>query len=77
MTAQELETMYENKRRFVEKLSEALIMIERFGLSEIVYSRRDNHEIIEITFKDGFRRNLDVTGDSEYAIILDIHRTLG
>ncbi len=77
MTAQEIESVYENKRRFVEKLGEALKTVERFGLSGIIYSRSGNDEIIEVTFKCGFKRYLNVTGNSEYAIISDIHRALG
>lgn len=69
--------IYENKRRFVEKLREALIMVDRFDIADIVYSRMNSKEIIEVTYNSGYTKKLNVTGDSEYAIIIDISRVLG
>ena len=68
----------ENKKDFVNDFGELLSKYAyRLNIKSMRYFTGENgSEFIEISFNDGFQKNLSVTGDSILAIVHDIYLKL-
>ncbi|MDE5854051.1 MAG: hypothetical protein K2H19_03210 [Ruminococcus sp.] len=65
-----------NKKKFIEKLGEILMMYSREKVTELKYIKEDSREYAEITYTNGSSKYVNITGDSCIAIMKDISRAL-
>jgi hypothetical protein len=69
---------YEKKAIFVKGLAAALNLAPRIGVRNLTYSvDAKQKETVEVEFDNGFYRRVDVTADSELAVLDDIRKVLG
>lgn len=67
----------EKKREFIKALGDILREYSRENINYISYVRVNNcGEYVVITFKNGYRKQIDITGDSCAAVLHDIYRVL-
>lgn len=66
----------ENKEKFIDKLSDILIMYSREAIRELKYIKKDLREYTEITYINGDKTYIDITGDSCIAIMSDIYKAM-
>lgn len=66
----------ENKREFIKALGVALRDYSRENVDYIDYVMNDCGEYAVITFKNGHREQVNITGDSCAAIFHEIYRVL-
>lgn len=65
----------ENKENIVNKLKELLMETEAgSNIADMVLS--GDYDKVTIIFREGGSREVDVTGDSGYAIIMDVMKAL-
>jgi len=69
---------YRNKAEFVRKLGELLNehTNHRTGVVEMIYQNNNDFETVQIIFDNGYSRTVNVTGDSEIAIMYDVYKCL-
>jgi hypothetical protein len=69
---------YRNKAEFVRKLGELLNehTNHRTGVVEMIYQNNNDFETVQIIFDNGNSRTVNVTGDSELAIMYDVYKYL-
>lgn len=69
-------TVFEKKKEFVEGPLSACMVEANIGVDHLMYSAESEGgmEIVTICYDDGWTRKVDVTGDSNLAIIKDISR---
>lgn len=66
----------EKKREFIEALGDILREYSRENVDYIDYVMNDCGEYAVITFKNGYRKQVNITGDSCAAVLHDIYRVL-
>lgn len=66
----------ENKTKFVDQLGILLLMYSREKIKKLEYIRKDETELVEITYINRHKRCIDITGDSYIAIMSDIYKAL-
>lgn len=70
--------IFEKKKEFVEGTLSACMVEANIGVDHLMYSAESEGgmEIVTICYDDGWTRKVDVTGDSNLAIIKDISRRI-
>lgn len=69
---------YTNKVNFVNELGRLLNIYtnHRTGVVELIYNNNNGYETVEIVFDNGNTRTINVTYDSELAIMNDVYHAL-
>lgn len=69
MTSWEMEEMYSSKEEFIKRLQLAIKFDKRSGIDVINYHRnfQGYPEVVEVVFDTGFKRYINVTGNSNQA----------
>ena len=66
----------ENKKKFVKKLGVILMMYSREKVKKFEYVRKEDEEFVCITYMNGYKKYVNVWGDSCIAIMSDIYKTM-
>ena len=67
----------DSKRAFVTNyLAPLLVNADRSGIASVEYFANDGGEYVVATMSSGRQREINVTGDSETALIKDVIRAL-
>ena len=66
----------ENKKEFVEKLGTILIMYSREKITKLEYINANGEELVRITFTNGYKKYVNIWGDSCIAVMNDIYKAL-
>ena len=66
----------EDKKKFVEKLGEILIMYSREKITKLEYINANGEELVRITHVNGRKQYINVWGDSCVAIMNDVYKAL-
>lgn len=69
---------YMNKAEFVSKLGKLLNehTNHRTGVVELIYNNNNGYETVKIVFDNGYTSTINVTCDSELAIMYDVCNAL-
>lgn len=69
---------YRNKAEFVSKLGKLLNehTNHRTGVVELIYNNNNDYETVKIVFDNGYTSTINVTCDSELAIMYDVCNAL-
>ena len=62
----------EEKKAFVEEELQWMIQKINKDVYELVYKESHEGETVKIVFKDGYQRNINVSGDSLQALTEDV-----
>lgn len=65
----------ENKKRFVEELGTILLMYSKEKVNELKYIRDGSDEFVEIICV-GYKKRINITGDSCIAIMNDVYKAI-
>ena len=66
----------ENKKKFVEKLGAILMMYSREEVKKFEYVRKEDEEFVCITYINGYKKYVNIWGDSCIAIMSDIYKAM-
>ena len=66
----------ENKKKFIEGLGTLLLMYSREEVEKLEYIRKDAEELVCITHVNGYKKYVNVWGDSCIAIMKDIYKAM-
>ena len=66
----------ENKKKFIEELGVLLLMYSREEVEKLEYINRDSEELVRITYTNGYKKYVNVWGDSCIAIMSDIYKAM-
>jgi hypothetical protein len=67
----------ENKATFVTALGELINKHTRLSVDHTEYVTDNyNREYVRITYNNGYTKDIDITADSNIAIMLDVAKTL-
>jgi len=66
----------ENKKKFIEELGALLMMYSRKGVEKLEYIRKGQCEFVEIVYTNGYKKYINITGDSCIAIMHDVYHAL-
>lgn len=64
-----------NFSEFINSLEQTLVFMN-IGIWDILYFADGYHEKIVIKFDDGSKKEVNVSGDSNYAMVLDVMKAL-
>ncbi len=66
----------ENKKKFIEGLGTLLMMYSRENVEKLEYIKKDSEELVCITYVNGYKKYVNVCGDSCIAIMKDIYKAM-
>ncbi len=66
----------ENKKKFVEGLGKILVMYSREDVEKLEYIRKDSEESVCITYTNGYKKYVNIWGDSCIAIMSDVYKAM-
>lgn len=66
----------ENKKKFIEELGKLLMMYSREEVEKLEYIRKDLEEFVCITYMNGYKKYVNVWGDSCIAIMSDVYKAM-
>ena len=66
----------ENKERFIDKLGVILMLYSREKVIKLEYIKENSRECVEITYTNGYKKYVDITGDSCIAIMSDVYKAM-
>lgn len=68
--------MLENKEKFVEELGRILMMYSREEVEKLEYIKKDSEEFVCITYMNGYKKYVNVWGDSCIAVMSDVYKAM-
>ncbi|MCM1315096.1 MAG: hypothetical protein NC205_09580 [Prevotella sp.] len=66
----------ENKKKFIEGLGTLLLMYSRENVEKLEYIKKDSEELACITYVNGYKKYVNIWGDSCIAIMKDIYKAM-
>lgn len=66
----------ENKQKFVEELGRILMMYSREEVEKLEYIRKNSEEFVCIVYMNGYKKYVNIWGDSCIAIMNDIYKAI-
>ena len=66
----------ENKKKFVEDFGVLLMMYSREDVEKLEYIKKDSEEFVCITYTNGYKKYVNIRGDSCIAIMSDIYKAM-
>lgn len=66
----------ENKKKFVEKLGVILMMYSGEDVKKFEYVRKETEEFVCITYINGYKKYVNIWGDSCIAIMSDVYKAM-
>lgn len=66
----------ENKQKFIEELGKILMMYSREEVERLEYVREDDKEFACITYMNGYKKYVNIWGDSCIAIMSDVYKAM-
>ncbi|MCM1316391.1 MAG: hypothetical protein NC244_13590 [Alistipes senegalensis] len=66
----------ENKKKFIEGLGTILMMYSRENVEKLEYIKKDSEELVCITYNNGYKKYVNIWGDSCIAIISDVYKAM-
>ena len=66
----------ENKKKFIEKLGRILMMYSREEVEKLEYIKKDEEELVCITYMNGYKKYVNIWGDSCIAIMSDVYKAM-
>jgi len=66
----------ENKKKFIEELGVLLMMYSREEVEKFEYIREDFEELVCITYTNGYKKYVNIFGDSCIAVMSDVYKAM-
>ena len=66
----------ENKEKFIEELGRILMMYSREEIEKLEYIMKDSEEFVCIIYMNGYKKYVNVWGDSCIAIMSDVYKAM-
>ncbi len=66
----------ENKEKFIEELGVLLMMYSREEVEKFEYIREDSEELVCITYTNGYKKYVNIWGDSCIAVMSDVYKAM-
>lgn len=66
----------ENKKKFIEELGRILVMYSREEVEKLEYIRKDSEEFVCIIYMNGYKKYVNIWGDSCIAIMSDVYKAM-
>ncbi len=66
----------ENKKKFIEELGVLLMIYSREEVEKFEYIREDSEELVCITYMNGYKKYVNIWGDSCIAIMSDVYKAM-
>ena len=76
MESGEKMTVYEEKEAFVRESLSVVLAYICSSFVDVKYKAESGREIVTVSFNNGYRRNINVTGDSLRSLAIDVLRYL-
>lgn len=64
------------KREFVNRLSFAVTMDDRMDVRNLRYRIDGTREFVDVTYRNGYTKRVNVTGDSCKALAMDVLKAI-
>ena len=66
----------ENKKKFIEELGRILMMYSREEVEKLEYIRKDSEEFVCVIYMNGYKKYVNIWGDSCIAIMSDVYKAM-
>lgn len=66
----------ENNEKFVEELGKILMMYSREEVEKLEYIRKNSEEFVCIVYMNGYKKYVNIWGDSCIAIMSDVYKAM-
>lgn len=66
----------ENKKKFIEELGRILMMYSREEVEKLEYIKESETELVCITYMNGYKKYVNILGDSCIAIMSDVYKAM-
>lgn len=66
----------ENKKKFVDELGTILLMYSREKIVKLEYIKTESDELVCITYTNGYKKYVNICGDSCIAIMSDVYKAM-
>ncbi|MDE5619328.1 MAG: hypothetical protein K2O29_01655 [Ruminococcus sp.] len=66
----------ENKKKFIEELGTILMMYSREEVEKLEYIKNDGVELVCIIYTNGYKKCVNIWGDSCIAVISDVYKAM-
>ena len=66
----------ENKQKFIEELGKILMMYSREEVEKLEYVKEHDEEFVCIIYMNGYKKYVNIWGDSCIAIMSDVYKAI-
>lgn len=68
--------IWRTRKKFIEKLGKILMMYSREEVEKLEYIKKDEEELVCITYMNGYKKYVNIWGDSCIAIMSDVYKAM-
>ncbi len=66
----------ENKKKFIEELGTILMMYSREEIEKLEYIKNCEEELVCINYTNGYKKYINIWGDSCIAVMSDVYKAM-